>query len=61
MPGLLIDPADPSDVAPEPHELTHASDAIRYFIAGRPAPDLKLAEDDFGEQADLLMRYGRAD
>ncbi len=61
MPGLLIDQNDPSDVAPEPHELTHAPDAIRYFIAGRPAPDLKLAEDDFGEQAELLMRYGRAD
>lgn len=29
---------DPNDVAHEPHELTHAPDAFRYFFAGRPAP-----------------------
>ena len=25
-----------NDVAKEPHELTHAPDAIRYFCSGRP-------------------------
>ena len=38
LPQLQRDEKDPNDVATEPHELTHAPDAIRYFIAGRPAP-----------------------
>lgn len=29
---------NPNDVAKEPHELTHAPDAIRGFLAGRPIP-----------------------
>jgi len=31
---------DPNDVAREPHELTHAPDAFRYFFAGRPSPSI---------------------
>lgn len=27
-----------NDVATQPHEITHAPDAIRYFVAGRPLP-----------------------
>lgn len=38
MPLLQFDEHKPNDVAREPHELTHAPDAIRYFVAGRPAP-----------------------
>jgi len=30
------DEKKPNDVAKEPHELTHAPDAFRYFFAGRP-------------------------
>ena len=30
------DERNPNDVASEPHELTHAPDAVRYFVAGRP-------------------------
>lgn len=29
---------NPNDVASQPHELTHAPDAMRYFFAGRPIP-----------------------
>lgn len=29
---------NPNDVATEPHELTHAPDAIRGFVRGRPVP-----------------------
>lgn len=29
---------NPNDVAKEPHELTHAPDAIRGFVRGRPVP-----------------------
>ena len=38
LPLLQYDDKDPNDVATEPHELTHAPDAIRYFFAGRPRP-----------------------
>lgn len=36
IPLLQFDEKKPNDVAGEPHELTHAPDAIRYFCAGRP-------------------------
>ena len=36
LPALCVDPLNPNDVAREPHELTHAPDALRYFVAGRP-------------------------
>jgi PBSX family phage terminase large subunit len=36
LPAVAVDPHDPNDVATEPHELTHAPDALRYFFAGRP-------------------------
>lgn len=39
LPAVQIDEHNPSDVAREPHELTHAPDALRYFIAGRPVPN----------------------
>jgi phage terminase large subunit len=32
------DEKDANDVATQPHELTHAPDSIRYFVAGRPSP-----------------------
>ena len=38
---VLKDEKDPNDVAQKPHELTHAPDSIRYFIAGRPVPAIR--------------------
>lgn len=38
IPRLAMDEKKPNDVATEPHEITHAPDAIRYFIASQPAP-----------------------
>lgn len=38
LPALQYDTHNRNDTAREPHELTHAPDALRYFIAGRPAP-----------------------
>jgi phage terminase large subunit len=43
LPLLQFDPKRPNDVATEPHELTHGPDAIRYFIAGRPASAAAVA------------------
>ena len=40
LPQVQHDERDPNDVAARPHELTHGPDALRYFVAGRPAaPD----------------------
>ncbi len=44
LPQLQFDDHDPNDVATEPHELTHGPDAIRYFIAGRPRPNMQRQE-----------------
>lgn len=38
LPALLADPKNPNDAAAEPHELTHAPDALRGFCAARVAP-----------------------
>ena len=38
LPQLRHDGENPNDVASTPHELTHAPDALRYFVAGRPCP-----------------------
>jgi len=38
IPQLQYDERNPNDVAKEPHEVTHAPDALRYFIASRPRP-----------------------
>ncbi|MBQ8600104.1 MAG: phage terminase large subunit [Clostridia bacterium] len=36
LPSLEWDPAVPGDCRTEPHELTHAPDALRYFAMGHP-------------------------
>lgn len=41
LPALRFDESGSGDVAGSPHELTHAPDAIRYFVAGRPSPNDK--------------------
>ena len=38
LPLLQHDAHNPNDCATEPHEITHAPDALRYLLAGRPAP-----------------------
>lgn len=59
LPALRYDARNPNDTAREPHELTHAPDAIRYFVAGRPAPGTAENEDDggFDRQADDFLHY----
>lgn len=45
LPKLMRDKANPNDVdSKTDHELTHAPDALRYFVAGRPAPAERKAE-----------------
>ena len=38
LPALQHDEKRPNDCATEPHEITHAPDAIRYFCDGCPLP-----------------------
>ena len=45
LPLLQHDEHNPSDCATEPHELTHAPDALRYLLAGRPAPGVRKKEN----------------
>jgi phage terminase large subunit len=47
LPQLQSDEKDPNDVATEPHELTHAPDALRYFCSMRTMPSslVKKHED----------------
>jgi phage terminase large subunit len=56
---------DPSDVATEPHEITHAPDALRYMMDGRPQPGVKPPEETYysrrkpiQQQAASIIRYG---
>lgn len=44
LPELRHDEKNPNDCAREPHEATHAPDAIRYFVAGRPVPTVTPRE-----------------
>jgi phage terminase large subunit len=39
LPQILRDEKDPNDCSIEPHEVTHAPDAARYFTAGRIVPN----------------------
>lgn len=62
LPQLQFNDKEPNDVASEPHELTHAPDAIRYFVAGRPMPTAIIKEPSpFEPEEDDLnsfLNYG---
>ena len=63
LPGVQYDAKNPNDVAKEPHELTHAPDAIRYFVAGRPISADKPINDDetplsFEEEVSDFVNFG---
>ena len=62
LPAITVSSKNPNDVANTPHELTHAPDAIRYFVAGRPAPagqTIKLSAEtpDYDEQIESLLEF----
>lgn len=64
LPMLQFNPNNPNDVSKEPHEITHAPDALRYFLSGRPlastVPVVKTGyeELDYDEQIDDFINYG---
>jgi len=64
LPALQFDEKNPNDCARDPHELTHAPDAIRTFVAGRPVPaELPRADEEdmtpYDDQVESLVRFGR--
>ena len=59
LPALVTDKIDPNDAATEPHEITHAPDALRYFVAGRPLPAEEPREDLYFSQTMALLNFGQ--
>lgn len=59
LPALTADKNNPGDAATEPHEITHAPDALRYFVAGRPLPASPAAGDEYFEQTVELLEFGK--
>ena len=64
LPALQYDSKNPNDAKTEPHEITHAPDAIRYFVAARPMPayvEPDKDEDymDYDDQVNVFIEYGR--
>ncbi len=62
LPAVQVDKINPNDVASDPHELTHAPDALRYFVAGRPMCDVLLAPSDpdmptYDEEVSSFLNY----
>lgn len=55
LPSLEWDPAVPGDCRTEPHELTHAPDALRYFAMGYP--DTSRRKKQY--HPDTLGGYGK--
>lgn len=63
LPSLQHDKTHPNDVANQPHELTHAPDAIRCFCDGRPlAADSPRERDederDWNDEVSDFFGYG---
>lgn len=52
LPLLQHDEHEPNDCANDPHEITHAPDALRYLLAGRPAPAKKETKSGNNERYD---------
>lgn len=61
LPAIQRDERRPNDCAREPHELTHAPDALRYLLAGRPCAAYVPTKAQLRQQADLddFFAYGR--
>jgi phage terminase large subunit len=63
IPLLQFDQKDPNDVSKEPHNITHAPDAIRYFVAGHPLPasaenkQYTRSRDEYQEQMQSLLEF----
>lgn len=60
LPALIRDDKRPTDCAIEPHELTHAPDALRYFSIYWTRPAEQKAKKKVKYRADILEDYMNA-
>ena len=58
LPALQYDPNRPNDTAVQPHELTHAPDALRYFTATIRAAGCAVRGGALEEEMDAFLSYG---
>ena len=62
LPRLQHDEKDPNDCATEPHEITHITDALRYFCINHIAPSKEIINEEqhfnFNIEKPLNKDYG---
>jgi phage terminase large subunit len=63
LPQLQHDEKNPNDVATEPHEITHITDALRYFCVSRTSPSKEIIDRqktfyDMLEEEPINRDYG---
>ncbi len=61
LPALQFDEKNPNDVANEPHEITHAPDALRGFVSGRPCAPVQARTPAPDENDDDVNEYSFVD
>jgi phage terminase large subunit len=63
LPQLQCSERNPNDTANEPHEITHAPDALRYFVSARPlTPQIEPEEENIltiDNQINEFIEFGR--
>lgn len=57
--SIAKDEKDPNDCATEPHDLTHAPDALRYWTAGRPTPTKPVIQQQPKKLISQLKPYNK--
>ncbi|MGN1014448.1 MAG: terminase large subunit domain-containing protein [Butyricicoccus sp.] len=58
LPAVQYDANRPNDVATQPHELTHAPDALRYFAATIRPEGMPTVENQLDSDMDAFLAYG---
>lgn len=58
LPAIQRSERNPNDCASDPHELTHAPDALRYMVAGRPWAKKHTQESKGRRGMQSFMRFG---
>ncbi|MEG1972474.1 MAG: phage terminase large subunit, partial [Oscillospiraceae bacterium] len=60
LPALQYSKLNPNDIGGEPHHITHAPDALRYLIAGRPqAAAANSQEREENNEFEEFLKFGK--
>lgn len=60
LPALIRDEKRPTDCSTEPHEITHAPDALRYFSIYWTSPEVQAVKKKVKYRKDILEDYMNA-